>query len=186
MSTLRFAIIATVLTACATAWSSEWSEAVEIRQRITPVVSYRAKLLGDVLLVEAKHSPGWHTYSMDNIERARARTGKEKPETELPTVIRVSGALKSEGSWYQTKPKDLSQEDIYWYTWGFEGVSVFATKVAMGAGETVKISIDAQACNDTSCKMIQGVSLSFTLPTDDTKGTAFDLNRLVPVKEDNP
>lgn len=184
MSTFRITLLALLCPACVCAWSSEWTEPVEVHQRITPVVSYRAKLDGDILLIEAKHAPGWHTYAMDNIERACARTGKQSPETELPTVIRTSGALTAVGPWYQTKPKDLSQEEIKWYTWGFEGVSLFAAKVRIGDGEDLKVIIDAQACNASSCKMIRNVLLSFPVPPHSAEGPAtstFDLGELVPV-----
>ena len=55
-------------------------------------VSYRARVEGDWLVVEATHEPGWHTYSMDNVIRAREKkSGKMRPETELPTVITPLG-----------------------------------------------------------------------------------------------
>ena len=49
-------------------------------------VSYAARIEGDWLVVDALHEPGWHTYAMDNVQRAREVTGKARPDTELPTV----------------------------------------------------------------------------------------------------
>ena len=60
-------------------------------------VSYRARVEGDWLVVEATYEPGWHTYSMDNVIRAREKSGKLRPETELPTVIHAAGRTHDSG-----------------------------------------------------------------------------------------
>ena len=82
-----------------------------------PAVSYSARVEGDWLVVEANHEPGWHTYSMDNVVRARERSGKTRPETELPTAITPLDGLTIQGAWRQSPPLDLSTPDIRWYTW---------------------------------------------------------------------
>ena len=44
-------------------------------------LSYRARVEGDWLVVEATHEPGWHTYAMDNVVRAREKSGKMSTRT---------------------------------------------------------------------------------------------------------
>jgi len=145
--------------------AGEWSESKEIRQRRSGmVVSYKAKLDGDWLIIEATHGKGWHTYTLDNLERAQKKTGKEKPETELSTVIELSGGLKPVGAWYQTKPKELSTPEIKWYTWGFENVSRFATQVELIDQSATTITINAQACNASSCSMVSDLQLTLDVP----------------------
>lgn len=145
--------------------AGDWSESKEIRQRRQGmVVSYKAKLDGDWLIVEVTHGKGWHTYTLDNLERAQKKTGKEKPETELPTVIELSGGLKAVGSWYQSKPKELSTPEIKWYTWGFENVSRFATQVERVEQTPTTITINAQACNESLCSMVSDLKLTVDTP----------------------
>ncbi len=48
--------------------AQDWSDSVVVRRRAEPVVTYRAKLDGGFLLVEAVHAKGWHTYALDNVE----------------------------------------------------------------------------------------------------------------------
>ena len=67
-------------------------------------LSYRARVEGDWLVVEATHEPGWHTYAMDNVVRAREKSGKMRPETELPTVITPLDGLTIKGDWRQSPP----------------------------------------------------------------------------------
>lgn len=161
--------------------ASAWTEPAPILRREGVVVSYRATVAGDTLVVEVTHAEGWHTYSMDNIDRARKRTGKDKPETELPTRIDVGGGLEVVGSWYQTDPKELSQPEIHWYTWGFEGSAYFAAKVRPIDGETATITINGQACNATSCSMVSDLKLEVPVTGTDASG-AFDFSGLVQVQ----
>ena len=165
-------------------YADEWSEGAEVRGRRGAVVTYRAKVDGDTLIVEASHDKGWHTYAMDNVQRAQKKSGKEKPETELPTVISVTGGLSVEGNWRQTKPKELSQEVIQWYTWGFEGKAYFAAKVKRSGDAPVQITINGQACNETSCSMVDAVVVTLTLNEGDGAGTSkFKLADLLEVKK---
>ena len=119
-------------------------------------VAYRAFVEGDWLVVEVTHEPGWHTYSMDNVVRAREKTGKARPETELPTVITPLDGLTIEEDWRQSPPLDLSTPDIRWYTWGFEGRSYFAVRVD-NAILPSSVQIDAQACTDELCAMVDAL-----------------------------
>ena len=163
--------------------TAQWSETAEVRNREGIVVSYRAKLDGNLLVIEASHAPGWHTYALDNVERAQKKSGEAKPETELPTRIELKGELKVVGNWLQSKPKDLSQTKIRWYTWGFSDVSRFAVKVER-VGTQATILIHGQACNATSCRMIDGLAISLPLGSKEefaakAARTSVDLSQLV-------
>ncbi len=163
-----------------------WSEPAVVTHRATPVLTYRARLEGKFLVVEVTHAEGWHSYSMDNIERARKRSGETKPETELPTKIVVSGELNQVGKWFQSEPVDLSQEGIYWYTWGFAGTAYFATRVEQVSGDTANIKISGQACNESSCSMIKDLVVTVPLGQDakTDEERVFKRARLVEVKTD--
>ncbi|MEX2015820.1 MAG: hypothetical protein WD873_04215 [Candidatus Hydrogenedentales bacterium] len=141
-----------------------WSAPVEVKRGDETAVTYRAALFGDVLVVEAEHAKDWHTYSMDNLVRAREKTGSDTPATELPTRIEVGGGLGVIGPWHQTAPKDLSDASIEWYTWGFEDVARFAVKVRKISDEPAIVTINAQSCNATSCAMVEGVRLEVPAP----------------------
>ena len=119
-------------------------------------LSYRARVEGDWLVVEATHEPGWHTYAMDNVVRAREKSGKMRPETELPTVITPLDGLTIKGDWRQSPPLDLSTPDIRWYTWGFERRSYFAVRVDKAILPS-SVQIDAQACTDALCAMVDAL-----------------------------
>jgi hypothetical protein len=164
--------------------TGRWSESVDVRYRDLAVVSYRAKLDGDMLVIEATHAPDWHTYALDNVERARKKSGRNRPETELPTRIEVTGGLRVIGNWYQSEPTDLSQTEIHWYTWGFEDVSQFAVKTERVEGAQATVSINGQACNAAACSMVDNVSVVLPLPSEEqfTAGianTTVDLSRFV-------
>ena len=123
-------------------------------------VSYRARVEGDWLVVEATHEPGWHTYSMDNVIRAREKSGKMRPETELPTVITPLDGLTIQGDWRQSPPLDLSTPDIRWYTWGFEDTARFGARVEQTEdGKEAIVTIRAQACNASACQIVDGLRL---------------------------
>ena len=165
---------------------AQWSEAVEFRRREDVLVSYRAKLDGNMLIIEASHAPGWHTYAMDNVERARKKSGKDNPETELPTQIELSGELKVVGNWFQSEPKDLSQMEIRWYSWGFENVAWFAVEVEGVEGGEATITISGQACDATSCISVDGLTISLPLPSSEefavnAARTSVDLSRFVEI-----
>lgn len=121
-------------------------------------VSYHARVEGDWLIVEATHEPGWHTYSMDNVKRAREKSGKAQPETELPTVITPQGGVTVRGEWRQSPPVDLSTPEIRWYTWGFEGRSYFAARVSE-ATLPASVLIDGQACTASLCAMVEELAV---------------------------
>ncbi len=146
-------------------------------------VTYRARVEGDWLVVEATHEPGWHTYSMDNVIRAREKSGKMRPETELPTVITPLGGATIQGEWRQSPPLDLSAPDIRWYTWGFEGRSYFAVRVGKATLPS-SVQIDAQACTDELCVMVDALVVPVdSIETDNQ--TTVDPESLVVVASDD-
>lgn len=168
-------------------YTTQWSESVEVWYRQNIVVSYRAKLEGNMLVIEASHTSGWHSYAMDNIERARKKSGKTKPETEIPTRIELSGGLKIVNNWYQTEPIDLSQKEIEWYTWGFENVARFVVKVERVAGIEAIIKINGQVCDATTCTGIDDLTLSLSLSSTENffsnpKKSSLDLSQFVEVR----
>ena len=124
-------------------------------------VSYAARTEADWLIVDVWHEPGWHTYAMDNVQRAREVTGKARPDTELPTVITPSPEIELAASWRQTAPTELSQPELRWYTWGFADRSFFAARV-LRADPGGWIQVDAQACTDRLCAMVDGLRVPVT------------------------
>lgn len=171
------------LIASLAAGAAEWTEAKEVRMRRDKVVSYRAMLAGDTLIIEAKHEPGWHTYAMDNVQRAREASGKEKPDCELPTRFEVAGALKVDGPWRQSEPADLSNVAIKWYTFGFEEQSYFAVPVKRTGEGDATVKINAQACNESRCSMVDGLELTVPVSADaGDEDPPIDLDELVEVE----
>ncbi len=172
------------LASAITASAADWTDAKEVRMRRDHVMSYRAMLVGDTVIVEATHEAGWHSYAMDNVQRAREASGKEKPECELPTRIEVSGALEVVGPWRQSEPADLSNTDIKWYTYGFDGVAYFAAQVKRSGEGEATILIHAQACNASKCSMVDGLELTLTVSSDEAESDPpIDLDALVEVAD---
>jgi hypothetical protein len=157
-----------------------WSPPVEARRRNLKVASYRAKLAGDVLLVEVTHEPGWHTYALDNLERAKKKAGEPTLGIEKSTRIDLSGGLRTAGKWRQSPPKDLSQPEISWFTWGFEDTALFAVKIrrSVRAKEAV-ITINGQACKETTCVSIDDLEIRLPLNAASSEKTTFDLTSLI-------
>ena len=124
-------------------------------------VSYAARIEGDWLVVDVLHEPDWHTYAMDNVLRATEVTGKERPDTELPTRITPSPEIELALPWRQTDPTELSQPDLRWYTWGFEERSFFAARL-VHADPGGWIQVDAQACTERLCAMVEELRVPVT------------------------
>jgi len=148
----------TFLLALAVALWQQGESGVEVWLDDMHAVTYTSRVEGDWLIVEANHEPGWHTYAMDNEIRAREKTGKAEPETELPTVITPVEGLSVEGEWRQSPPVDLSTPDIRWYTWGFEGRSYFAVRVR-DATLPASVQIHGQACTESLCAWVDGLEV---------------------------
>jgi hypothetical protein len=157
-----------------------WSPPVEARRRNLKVASYRAKLAGDTLLVEVTHEPGWHTYALDNLERAKKKAVEPLLGIEKSTQIVLAGGLRTAGKWRQSPPKDLSQPEISWFTWGFEGTALFAVKIRrIGKATEAVITINGQACKETTCAMIDDLEIRLPLNAARSEKTSFDLSSLI-------
>lgn len=161
-----------------------WTEPVEVRSDETLCVSYRARLDGSFLVVQATHEAGWHTTAMDNQKRAMERLrGRQSLGIDHPTRITVSGGLAVAGPWHQSPPKDYSKPELLWFTWGFEGQAVFMAKVRPAGAGPARIAIRGQACTESTCK---SVDVAITLPragfVADAAASSFDRKTLIPVR----
>ncbi len=159
--------------------AADWTPPVEAKKGKLKAASYRARLAGDVLLIEVTHEPGWHTYALDKLERARRRAGAPPLGIEKDTKIEVGDGLEIIGKWWQSPPKDSSQAEINWFTWGFEGVSLFAAKVKKTGGAESLMTINAQACKATTCAMVDDLEIRLPLNSSESNQSGFNLNRLV-------
>jgi hypothetical protein len=159
----------------------DWSSPVEVRHDVQKCVSYRAKLNGDFLLVQATHEPGWHTYAMDNKLRAQEKlAGKRSLGTDGPTEIVFAEGLEMDGSWYQSVPKDFSKPELRWYSWGFEGQALFVAKVRRVGSGPASLAVRGQACSDAICKNIE---VTISIPLGDSTGkSGIDFKSLVQVR----
>jgi hypothetical protein len=159
--------------------ADNWTPPVEVRKGKLKAVAYQAQLAGDTLLIRAAHEPGWHTYALDNLERAKKKAGEPPLGIEKNTSIKVSGGLEVTGKWRQSPPKDLSQREINWYTWGFEGVTLFAARVKPAAGGEAVITINGQACKASLCALIDDLEIRLPLNSSASSGAQIDLSQLV-------
>ncbi|MAF66385.1 MAG: hypothetical protein CMJ84_12100 [Planctomycetes bacterium] len=155
-----------------------WTDPVAVGDELEPVVSYRARIQPEYLVIEAEHLPGWHSYAMDNVERAAAKlAGAESLGIELPTSFEVQGATVV-GTWLQTPPEDLSDLEIQWFTWGFNGTATFAAKLEDVGEDPVVIAIRGQACNAEGCR---DVDVQLRLDPETNRAlTALDVGALIP------
>jgi len=161
--------------------AGDWTRPVEVHHDVQKCVSYRARLTGDFLVIQATHETGWHTYTMDNKLRAQEKlAGKRSLGIDGPTEIAVTQGLELAGPWYQSVPKELSKPELRWYSWGFEGQALFAAKVRrVGAGPAT-VAVRGQACSDTTCKNIE---VAISVPISNTTGKPdIDLKSLVQVR----
>lgn len=167
-------------------WAGPWTDGIAVGRRDKIVVTYRARLQGDWLIVEAAHAPGWHTYAIDNVRRAAEASGKDKPETELPTRFDVGGGLRTVGNWLQEKPKNLTNRSIRWFTWGFEGVARFAIRVERREGASATVIVNGQACDAKACVIVEDVSIKIALRRDNERAAEdppLDLSTLIEAPE---
>ena len=74
------------------------------------VLTYRAKLEGDYLIVRAAIEPGWHTFVMDNKRREQEKlAGKPSLGIEKSTEIKAVTGVAVAAPWLQAAPKDMSE-----------------------------------------------------------------------------
>jgi hypothetical protein len=146
----------------AAAGAAEWSEPVHVLHEFKPCVTYRAKIDGGHLIVEAALQPGWHTFAIDNEERAaKKRAGQPSLGIDQPTQIDLPDGLERTGSWYQTPPKDFSKPQLRWYSFGFEDRALFVSKVRSTKRTPANVQIRGQACTDKTCK---NIDITLTVP----------------------
>ena len=162
----------------------EWSAPAEVRQDDALCLAYRARLDGAYLVVRAAIEPGWHTFAMDNKQRAEEKlAGKKALSVDRPTDIVLTGGLEAAGPWHQSPPKDFSKPEIRSFSWGFEREAVFAAKVRRSGTAATQVRIRGQACTDAICK---NVDVTFALPAagaaPEAGAAEIDLKTLVPVR----
>ena len=170
-----------LLAACAAmVQAAEWGEPVEVRYDTTLCVTYRARLAGDYLLVEASHEPGWHTNAMDNKVRvAEKLAGKPALGIDAPTEITASEGLQVTGPWYQPAPRDMSRPELRMFTWGFDGQALFAARVRRTGSGAARITVRGQACTESLCKQID---VAVPVPPNRARTAPPDLSKLVRVR----
>lgn len=153
--------------AAATGDEPTWSKETIVRHGKAQVVSFQTRLDGDYLLVKAVHRDGWHTYAMDNALRAaKALQGKSSLGIEQGIEISVEGGLELEGTWRQTEPKDLSQPEIRWFTYGFDHTVFFARRARLIAPTPITVHIQGQACDgETCCQVDVELKLPAAIPS---------------------
>lgn len=179
---LAMAVSGMLVCAGPAANAGEWSKSVSVGRSGSNCVTYRARLQQDWLVIEAKHAADWHTYAMDNRQRALQKLNGEDPlGMELPTEISIGEGLKPVGKWHQTKPADFSKPELGWYSWGFSKTSVFAVRVKQLDKPQTTISIRGQACDAKSCLGVD-VSLALALSPSTTAGPKVDTSKLVKVQ----
>src|SRR5215212_9768918 len=86
--------------------AQQWSAPVHVLHELQPCVTYRAKLAGGYLIIEAAIQPGWHTFTMDNDQRATEKlAGKPSLGVDQPTRFDLAGGLEPsvEGTWFQSE-----------------------------------------------------------------------------------
>jgi hypothetical protein len=181
----RRAVLAVLI--AAGAWAArpgDWSQAVEVRYEDDLCVSYQARFDGDFLVVRATLGSGWHTFAMDNKQRAEEKlAGKAPLSIDRSTEITPATGLKTVGPWYQAPPKDFSRPELRWFSWGFERQALFAVKVQRLGAATARLALRGQACTETICK---NIDVTISLPPADSNVQAapssIDLKSLVQVR----
>ncbi|MDQ6706341.1 MAG: hypothetical protein M3Z85_10250 [Acidobacteriota bacterium] len=164
------------------AWAGAWTEPVRVTYDDKPCISYRARMNGDYLEVQATVEPGWHTFAMDNKRRQQEKlAGKPSLGIERQTEIVAAKGLALSGPWFQSQPKDLSKPEIRWFTWGFEQQALFAAKAKRAGAGPAQVTVRGQACSADICK---NIDVSLTVPPNTKKAadsTPVDLKALVQV-----
>jgi hypothetical protein len=134
------------------------------------------------LEVHATIEPGWHTFAMDNKQRAAEKlAGRRSLGVDAPTEITLTQGLEIAGPWYQPEPKDFSKPDLRWYSWGYEGESRFVAQTRRSGTGPAQVAIRGQACTETICKNIE-VEIGLPVDAAGGKNSEIDLKRLVEVR----
>jgi len=164
------------------AQAGDWTSPVEVTFNQKPCISYRARMDGPYLAVEATLSPGWHTFAMDNARRASEKlSGRKALSQDQPTQISVSGGLAAQGPWFQSPPKDFSRPALRWFSWGFDDRALFLVAVRGTGDGPALVGIAGQVCTEEICKKVD-VSISIPVDAAAAGAPAADLNSLVQVR----
>lgn len=164
---------------------STWTEPVAVKHGPVACVSYRARIAGDWLLVEAVHHKDWHSFAIDNDIRAEERLAGKKPlGIEAPTKIEAVKGIKFVGRWHQPKPADFSKPELRWFAFGFESKVVFASRYEFAPQETIGaapavVRISGQTCNASSCRQI---NVELMIDPEQISASKPELRGLEPVK----
>jgi hypothetical protein len=165
-------------TACAFA---DWSAPAEVRHDDRVVLQYKARWTGKDLVVQAAIEPGWHTFAMDNkVRQLEKLAGRQSLGIEMPTQVKVAGGIEPAGPWLQSNPKDFSNPEIQWFTWGFEKEAVFAVKGKPAGAGPASVSIRGQACAESICK---NIDVTLAVPVEGASAEPLDPASLVPVRQ---
>lgn len=179
----RRVALAVLMAACA--WAAQpdgWSPAVEVRYEDDLCVAYQARLDGAFLVVRATLGSGWHTFAMDNKQRAEEKlAGKAPLSIDRSTEITPATGLKTVGPWYQAPPKDFSRPELRWFSWGFDRQALFAVKIQRLGAATARLALRGQACTETICKNID-VTISLPPANSHTDASIVNLKDLVQVR----
>lgn len=148
-------MFALALAGAAPICADDWTRPVEVTYDQKRCISYRAQLNGAFMLVEAVIEPGWHTFAMDNMQRAAEKLqGRKSLSQDQPTAIGLAEGLELAGSWFQSPPKDFSRPELRWYSWGFEDRALFAAKIRRSGAGPARIAISGQACTEAVCRKV--------------------------------
>lgn len=170
--------LAVLLLLASVVCAADWSAPAEVRHEDNLCVSYQARLDGNTLVVRATLGSGWHTFAMDNEQRAKERlAGKPALSIDRNTEITVLSGIEIAGPWRQSPPTDFSRPQLRWFSWGFDRQGLFAAKVHSSAAPT-RIRLTGQACTETICK---NVDVTLTVPIAKS-ASALDLKDLIPVR----
>ena len=160
--------------------ADNWSpEAHAVSGDGTVLLTCRARLAGNYLVIELRAADGWHVYAMDNEQRAKeALAGKMSLGVEQNTQVSVDTGLQVIGEWYQSEPKDFSQPALRWYSYGFAGTSLLAAKVSRGGAEVALVRVRAQACDSSSCVSVEAKMVLDLAGADDVEFQPLGLVRV--------
>ena len=157
------------------------AQSVEVRHDDVLCLTYYARLDGPYLAVRVRVEPVWHTFAMDNKQRAEEKlAGKPALSVDRATEITLVGGLEAIAPWYQSPPTDFSRPQLRWFSWGFDHEAVFVTKVRHSSAAPTRIAIRGQACTESICKNIETSIILSSKPGRD--GNEIDLKTLVPVR----
>lgn len=173
-----------IATLAAVSWlqAGNWTAPVEVHHDTTRCLTYRAKLSGQYLAIEVKLEPGWHTFAIDNKQRAEEKlAGKMSLGLDQPTEIKLLKGLELNGPWLQSPPKDFSKPELRWFAFGFDNAAVFAAKVRRLTAGPAEIAIRGQVCTDKICKNVD-VDISLPVTPADSSAADIDVRGLTAVK----